>query len=134
MKTLVEFDPIPIEKLSTRQIVFMEQALKEVTKKIVADAKSNLQEGGYIRTGSLFNAIKSKIKSNKNGCYGIIGIDNKYVSYDAKGNKIKPAKYAKLVELGTKTLSPSFFLSKAGNQHRKAVLEALTKAATDANK
>ena len=42
MKTLVEFDPIPIEKLSTRQIVFMEQALKEVTKKIVADAKSNL--------------------------------------------------------------------------------------------
>ena len=93
MKTLVEFDPIPIEKLSTRQIVFMEQALKEVTKKIVADAKSNLQEGGYIRTGSLFNAIKSKIKSNKNGCYGILIYNNYYT--ESQNYKVRSyAKYS----------------------------------------
>ena len=133
MKTKVTFDTgFNIEELSLTQIKLMESALKEQVKNVVADAKANLQQAGKVNTGSLLKAITSKVKANENSLYAIVGIDNKYVTYNDRGEKVRPAKYAPLIEFGTKNIEPTFFLTNAANKNKNAILKALKDAAAKA--
>ena len=136
MKTVVEFEPLNIAGITANQLAAMELTLKKEAKTVVEIAKSNIQSSKSVRTGSLLKAVTSKVKQpkNKDCVYAIIGIDNKYASYDDAGNKIKPAKYAHLVEFGTKNKMGTFFLTQAANARKQAIMNALTKAAEDGAK
>jgi HK97 gp10 family phage protein len=131
MKTVVEFEPIDVDAITYRQIAFMEAALKREVPSIISDAKANITKEKIIKTGSLLSAVSSKIKSSKTKVYAIIGINTKYVTYDEYGNKIRPSKYAALLEFGTKYITPTFFLTKAGDANKSKIINALKKAATE---
>ena len=131
MRTIVKFDPIDVEALTEKQIAFMANSLKSEVKKIISDAKTNVQNLGYMKTGSLMKAITSKVKHKGNKLYAIVGIDNRYVTYDENGNKIRPSKYSIFLEFGTKHMKPSFFLTKAGNTNISHIMATLKKSAEE---
>ena len=133
MKTEIFCEPIDIENLSTEQMKAIATALRSETKKVITDAKSNLQSAGAVKTGSLLKAIKSKVKRKKDRVYAVIGIDNNYTSVDENGHTIRPSKYAPLVEQGTKHNNPTFFFTKAVEANRQAILDALSQAAEEAS-
>lgn len=131
MKTVVELEPLDIENITDKQLAYMEEVLRQDVKNIVRDAKANIRNKGNVRTGSLVNAVSSKIK-NKNGrLYALVGIDKKYTTY-YNGEQIKPYKYSHLVEFGTRNNGGSFFLTKAAKNNEKKILADLNKAAQQA--
>ena len=132
MKTEVSCDVIDVDFLTNEQIKAIASAIRKQTRKLIKDAKSNLKSEGAVKTGSLLNSIKAKVKQKKGKVYAVVGIDNKYTATDENGNRIRPAKYAPLVEYGSKHAVPTFFFTKAINQNRKAIIEALKQAVIDA--
>ena len=133
MNIAYESVPIDIEAITEQQLAYVEDALKDIAEEIKQRAKDNLK--GNIRTGSLIEAIATKVKrtkENKNRIYAIVGIDNDYVTSDEKGNKIRPSKYAHFIELGTSTTAGTFFLSKAANSYNQQIIDRLTEAASKA--
>ena len=135
MKTKVISQEIDAEALSLKQLAYIGEALKKVVKPVLHDAKANLS--GHIRTGALRDSLKTKVAISKKNTtvYGLVGIDSKYSTYDNNGNKIKPSKYAHLVEYGSRNSLPVLFLTKAANSNsntiNNAVEQASRKAMTD---
>lgn len=135
MKTKVISQEIDAEALSLKQLAYIGEALKKVVKPVLQDAKANLS--GHIRTGALRDSLKTKVAISKKNTsvYGLVGIDSKFSTYDDYGNKIKPSKYAHLVEYGSRNTPPVLFLTKAANNNsnkiNNAVEEASRKAMTD---
>lgn len=80
-----------------------------------------------VRSGQLKKAIKSKSKSYaKRGIvWGAVGIDAK-ADIVIDGKKVKPIKYAHLVERGTKRTKPYPFMERAFNQTRGSVMSGMT--------
>ena len=131
MKTVVELEPLDIEGISETQLAYMEEVLRQDIKNIVRDAKANVRNTGNVRTGSLVNALSSKIKNRNGRLYAIVGIDKKYATF-YNGEKILPYKYSHLIEFGTRNISGSFFLTKAVKSNEKKILADLKKAAQQA--
>ena len=135
MKTKVISQEIDAEALSLKQLAYIGEALKKVVKPVLHDAKANLS--GHIRTGALRDSLKTKVAISKKNTsvYGLVGIDSTYATYDNNGNKIKPSKYAHLVEYGSRNSLPVLFLTKAANSNsnkiNNAVEQASRKAMTD---
>ena len=132
MKTKVISQEIDAEALSLKQLAYIGEALKTVVKPVLQDAKANLS--GYIRTGALRDSLKTKVAIGKKNTsvYGLVGIDSKFSTYDDYGNKIKPSKYAHLVEYGSRNTPPALFLTKAANNNRNKINNAVEQASRKA--
>lgn len=132
MKTKVISQEINAEELSLKQLAYIQEALKATVPQILFDARNNLT--GHERTGALRESLTTKVDINKKntGVYGLVGVNGKYSTFDNYGNKVKPSKYAHLVEFGNRTTSPVLFLTKAANKNQtlinKQVEEASRKA------
>jgi hypothetical protein len=82
------------------------------------------ESGGALKR-SLMNAVRNYHR--KTIAFGITGVDYHHIEYDKRGQKIRPAKYLHLVELGT-TKNPGgiaglHFVSASQNQVNAEVLD-----------
>ena len=135
MKTEIQSQPIDAKKIGMLQLAYVESALKDAVKPVVRDIKNNITSNG-LRTGALKTAIKSKVamrKKDYSGVYGLVGVDKAVISYDRYGNKVRPSKYAHLVEFGTKRTAGKFFITKAALKNQIQIQQAINNALKKAN-
>ena len=139
-KTAPVFKIADAGKLTLEMGVGLSSALLSHFKKTAALAKDNLEANDSVRTGLLRKAIaaKSQVLKNKGGdsyrVWAAVGV-NKEIEGHYKGQRVRPYKYAHLVEYGHNGVAPKPFLrlalaSRGGeNEIRNIAAEALEETA-----
>lgn len=102
----------------------LRKALTAGQKPLIAAARSRAPK----RTGLLRKSLGSKVKiyRTSNSFVAVTG-PRTSIQGEHKGKKVVPARYAHLVELGTKRASPHPFLVPAAQSSQAAILVAMNR-------
>ena len=98
----------------------MRTAITKAGRVMLAAAKSKAP----IRTGLLKRSLRQKVKTNtkKGEVLTLIGPSRRIQGTDKNGNKVRPARYAHLVEFGYGRQSPQPFIRPAYESSKDAAL------------